>query len=165
MTHDRTGARNLAARLRSAGMWLGAGELERLVARFLDGTLPAAEWTHCAHLGVGAWHVRRYGAADALARLRAGIRALNDAHGTPNSDTRGYHETITRAYTWLIAELLAGVPPAASLAECAQAVLASPLAERDALLAFYSEARLGSVEARRAWQEPDRRPLAVAALG
>jgi len=146
-------------------MWPRAEELDRLVAGFQEAALPHAEWSHRAHLAVGAWHVRRHGAAEALGRLRAGIRALNDAHGTPNSDTRGYHETITRAYVLLIAELLDGVPPAVSADACAQAVLASPLAARDALLAFYSEACLHSVAARRAWREPDRGPLVLAALG
>jgi hypothetical protein len=63
--------------------------LDDLVARFIAGTIPHAEWTHVAHLTVGTWHVHRYGPEEALVRLRVGIRALNDAHGTPNSATRG----------------------------------------------------------------------------
>ena len=62
---------------------------EDLVAAFRDGTLPRAEWTHVAHLRVGAWHVHRHGAAMALELLRDGIRRLNDRHGTVNSDTSG----------------------------------------------------------------------------
>jgi hypothetical protein len=139
--------------------WPRRDELERLVACFRERTLPAAEWTHHTHLAVGAWHVRRYGAGGALERLRVGIRALNDAHGTPNSDSRGYHETITLAYTRLIEALLAGCGPDATEHECARAVLASPLAARNALLAFYSTERLFSVAARREWLEPDLRPL------
>jgi hypothetical protein len=116
-------------------------------------------WTHQAHLAVGSWHVRRYGPAKALARLRTRIRCLNDSHGTPNSDTRGYHATITRAYAYLIAEFLAGCAKEATAAECAQSLLASPLAARDALLAYYSKERLMSVAARRRWLPPDRSPL------
>ena len=36
-------------------------ELEDLVRRFAERTLPKAEWTHAAHLAVGLWHVSRYG--------------------------------------------------------------------------------------------------------
>jgi hypothetical protein len=67
--------------------------------------VPAKEWTHAAHLVVGLWHVHRHGAADALVRLRTGIRRLNESHGGVNSTTNGYHETITAAYV----QLLAGV--------------------------------------------------------
>jgi len=141
--------------------WPTTAELEDLVLRFRRRKVPHAEWTHLAHLAVGTWHVRRYGKEKALPKLRRGIRRLNDAHGTPNSDTRGYHETITRAYVHLIAEFLATRPQDATTADCAQALLGSPLAERDALLAYYSKERLMSVAARRAWVEPDRVPFAL----
>ena len=92
-------------------------ELQDLAARFESATIPKAEWTHAAHLSVGLWHVDRYGPEEALARLRAGIRRLNDAHGTVNSTTGGYHETITRAYVVLFAELLAVDAPGMPLGE------------------------------------------------
>jgi hypothetical protein len=37
-----------------------------------------------------------------LEEIRRGIIAYNAAVGTPNSDTRGYHETITAFYVWAI---------------------------------------------------------------
>lgn len=137
--------------------------VERLVGGFRDRALPPAEWTHAAHLAVGTWFVLRHGVDGAVERLREGIRGLNDAHGTPNSDTRGHHETITRAYLLLIAERIGALGSGATPAACARAVLASPLAARDALLAFYSEDRLLSVAARRGWVGPDRRPLPAGA--
>ncbi len=138
--------------------WPTSAELEQLVTGFQDHTLPHAQWTHHAHLVVGTWHVLRFGPDEALRRLRTGIRALNDAHGTPNSDTRGYHETITRAYVALLVDFLAtrkGAPPA----EAAHALLRSPLAGKDALLRYYSKSCLGAVSARRGWVAPDLRPL------
>ena len=139
--------------------WPTTAELDSLVARFRARTLPAAEWTHLAHLAVGSWHVRTFGAAPALERLRDGIRRLNEAHGTPNSDTRGYHETITRAYVTLIAEFLATDAAAPDLAARVRDLLAQPLAAKDFLLAFYSRELLFSVTARHEWVEPDRAPL------
>jgi len=142
--------------------WPTATELHRLAADFQARTLPKTEWTHAAHLAVGAWHVDRFGPAEALDRLRAGIRLLNDAHGTPNTDTGGYHETITRAYVALIAEYLAAAP-SPSLDERVRSFLGSSLAEKTALLAYYSKDLLMSVQARREWVHPDLRPLPVVA--
>jgi hypothetical protein len=133
--------------------------LNALVGRFRDRSLPRREWTHEAHLAVGAWHVHHLGPERALDALREGIRRLNDAHGTPNTDYGGYHETITRAYIAWLAVLLADRDPAAPLADAVHAVLSGPVAARDALLSFYSKAHLMSVDARRGWVEPDLRPL------
>jgi aminoglycoside 6'-N-acetyltransferase len=136
--------------------------VDDLAARFRAAIVPHVEWTHRAHLTVGAWHVHHHGAEAALAELRAGIRALNDAHGTPNSATRGYHETITRAYVALLAEALAAFPAATPLAERVARVLAGPLAERDVLFRFWSRDLLMSPAARAAWIEPDVAPLGFA---
>ena len=113
------------------------------------------------HLVVGMWHVHRYGAEEALALLRAGIRRLNDSRGTPNSATRGYHETITRAYVQLLVGFLEACPAATPLTERVTHLLASPVADKDVLLRFYSQERLMSTEARMAWLEPDLMPLRV----
>jgi hypothetical protein len=139
--------------------WTSDTQLEAFVLRFRQRTLPKAEWTHAAHLSVGAWHVYRYGVAAAVDLLRNGIRALNESHGTANTDSGGYHESITRAYAHLIAEFLAGCPENATLSERVEALLASPLANRDALLQYYSRDRLMSVAARRDWKPPDLRQL------
>jgi hypothetical protein len=141
--------------------WPTEAELSNLVRGFGDRTLPASEWTHLAHLAVGTWHVRQFGAEEALSRLRFGILRLNEAHGTPNSDSRGYHETITRAYVGLIHHFLESYPAETSAAECVHALLASPLAQREALYTHYSKERLLSVVARRGWLAPDRSPLPV----
>jgi hypothetical protein len=139
-------------------------DLDGLATRFAACRLPREEWTHQAHLAVGMWHVDRYGADEALARLRAGIRQLNDSHGTPNSETRGYHETITRAHVQLLSEFLDSCPAALPLNERVTRLLASPIADKAALLQFYSRERLMSAQARAAWVEPDILPLRVSAL-
>jgi 4-hydroxy-tetrahydrodipicolinate synthase len=133
--------------------------VEELARRFAAASIPAEAWTHVAHLTMGAWHVHHLGGEQALPRLRAGIRRLNQAHGTPESPTRGYHETITAAYVRLIDRFLAACPAQAGLGARVAALLRSPLAARDALLAHYSRERLMSPEARAAWLAPDREPL------
>jgi hypothetical protein len=146
-------------------------DIDALVRRFDDAAIPHAEWTHACHLIVGTWYVARWGAGEALPRLRAGIRRLNESHGTPNSPTRGYHETITRAYVYLIGAFLergtgTGIgtgpgPDGTSLTAHVRALLGGPLGRRDALLAFYTRETLFSPRARAEWVEPDRRPLGL----
>jgi hypothetical protein len=138
--------------------WDSDADLDRLIERFRGAALPAGEWTHRAHLAVGTWHVYHHGADAALDLMRAGILRLNEHHGTPNTDTRGYHETITRAYLVLIGEVLARIPrttPAAAVS----CVLQDPIAVAGVLLHYYARDTLMSVAARRAWVEPDRQPL------
>jgi hypothetical protein len=133
--------------------------LDALAERFAAAAIPATEWTHQTHLTIGAWHVARFGADAAMDRLRAGIRRLNAAHGTIDSDTRGYHETITRAYVRLLAAFLRARPDGEALDASVAALLATPLAARDVLTRHYSKTVLFSVEARRGWVEPDLEPL------
>jgi hypothetical protein len=137
---------------------------DALAARFTSLTLPKDAWTHAAHLTVGAWHVDRHGADDALSRLRDGIRRLNESHGNVNTETAGYHETITAAYVWLIAAFLAACPPGLPLAARVDRLLTGPLAARDMLFTFYSRERLMSMDARAQWVEPDLAPLHLAAI-
>jgi hypothetical protein len=133
--------------------------LEELAADFRKSRITHADWTHSAHLRVAAWHVDRFGRSEALERLRVGIRRLNDHHGTPNSETRGYHETITVAYVHLIGHFLATCPAGTTLATRAAELLASPLGAKNALLRHWTAPLLMSPAARAAWVAPDLMPL------
>lgn len=86
------------------------------------------------------------------------IRGYNEATGGVNSDTEGYHHTITlfslRAI-WALIGSSCDDPLSALVAR----VLASPLREKDFPLEHYNRERLFSVEARRGWVEPDNAPL------
>jgi hypothetical protein len=86
------------------------------------------------------------------------IRAYNAATDTPNTDTSGYHETITRA-SLRAARAVLDRHPSAALGAVLGELLASPLGRSDWLLTYWSRERLFSVEARRAWVEPDLQPL------
>jgi hypothetical protein len=143
---------------------MDARALDDLVAAFRARTLSHGAWTHAAHLSVGAFYVSRLGAAEALGRLREEIPRLNERHGTPNTATSGYHETITAAFVRLLDEGLATFAPEVALERRLEALLAGPLGGSRALLAFWSRALLMSPRARAAWVEPDLNPLAFAAL-
>jgi len=86
------------------------------------------------------------------------IRAYNEATGVPNTDTSGYHETITlgslrAARAWLVSR------PCVALYEALQELLASEYGRPEWLLAYWSKSVLFSAAARKAWVEPDLQPL------
>lgn len=133
-------------------------DLVLLVRQFESRELPKASWTHEAHFIVGLWYVVHQGPHAALASLRARIRAYNEAVGTLNSESSGYHETLTRLYVWAIAAQLA-LQPARGLWDQACSLLRSEVVDKAYPLRFYSRERLFSREARAAWLAPDLMPL------
>jgi hypothetical protein len=135
--------------------------LDDLARAFRTLTLPKSGWTHRAHLRVGAWHVHHFGAEPALAMLRSGIRRLNEHHGTANTPTGGYHETITAAYVHLIADFLATFETDGELEQRVAAMVDGPLGERALLFGFWSRDRLMSERARAEWVPPDLAPLVL----
>ena len=71
-------------------------EIERIGLGMAERTLPKPEWTHAAHFAAAFWVLRTSGmhAERDMPKL---IRAYNLATGVANTDTSGYHETITLA--------------------------------------------------------------------
>jgi hypothetical protein len=133
-------------------------QIERVVRGFVECTLPCDEWTHRAHLTVGLWHARHYPAGEALDRVRAGIKRYNVKCGVVDSPTRGYHETITRFYMWLVGKYLAAVADASDWVAVTNRLI-DEFGHRDLPLGYYTRERLTSAEARLGWVEPDLKPL------
>ena len=133
-------------------------EVADFIALFEDGALPRARWTHRGHLTAGFWYLTLHPLAVALSTMRVRIRRHNDAVGTPNTDSNGYHETITRLF---LIGISAHIARHANLRfeQSLAALLASELAESRWPLRFYSQQHLFSTEARRQWVEPDLEPL------
>src|SRR4051794_13610741 len=73
-------------------------EFETFLRDFESLRLPKPSWTHHAHLAVGLWYLSHHSPDDALSIVRKRIRAYNEAVGTPNTDSSGYHETLTRLF-------------------------------------------------------------------
>ena len=124
---------------------------EGVVAR----TLPKPAWTHAAHFAAAVYLIA--GQSDLVAErdMPGLIRAYNAATGVPNTDSEGYHETITLASLRATRAFLASLPQGTPLFVACNALLATELGRRDWLLAYWSRERLFSVEARREWVEPD----------
>jgi len=133
-------------------------EIARAGRKFLDRSLPKPEWTHAAHFAVTLWLMRHRPEIDLETQMPGLIRAFNEATGTPNTDTGGYHDTITRASLGVARAVLARAA-AKPLHEILDRLLASPLGDSKWLLIYWSRERLFSVEARRGWLAPDLKPL------
>ena len=136
-------------------------EIARVGEKFLDRSLPKPEWTHAVHFAVSLWLIRHHPALDLDETLPGLIRAFNEATGTPNTDSSGYHETITRASLAALRAKLAA-SGAAPLHEILDGLLASPLGDSGWLLEYWSRDRLFSVAARRSWLAPDLKALPYA---
>lgn len=139
----------------------------RALAEAVEGArLPQEEWRHPQHLAVGAWWVREVGLEEARRRLPLGIQGLNEAHGVPQTPTRGYHETLTQAWLGLVAEAWQLAPadfgPILRLHATVRSCLDPSLPGR-----FHSREQLASWAARSTWVLPDLAPYPAswAALG
>src|SRR5690348_9756862 len=64
----------------------------------LSRTVPRAEWTHEAHLAATTYLLLRHPEIDLDTELPRLIRRYNESVGGVNSDSEGYHETITRVF-------------------------------------------------------------------
>jgi len=133
--------------------------IDRLMDRFRDCTLPYEEWTHEAHLVVGLWFLTRHHLPGAIPLMRTGIRRYNVACGIVNSDTTGYHETITCFYLRIIQHFLDCQPRDRPLHTLATALIHSHYASPTLPQEYYSRERLFSTAARHRWVAPDRRPM------
>jgi len=130
-------------------------EIEHLGEGLLARSLPREEWTHEAHLAATTYLLTHRSDVDLDTELRDIIRRYNESVGGVNSDTEGYHETITRSFLHGVRLFLAEADRDAALHELVNALLRSPMGSRDWPLRFYSRERLFSVEARRNFVAPD----------
>ena len=130
-------------------------EIEHLGEGLLACTLPRETWTHEAHLAATTYLVLRRRDIDLDAELPGIIRRFNESVGGVNSDTEGYHETITRAFLRGVRLFLEEADAAKPLHELVNELLLSPMGRRDWPLGFYSRERLFSVEARLSHVPPD----------
>lgn len=129
---------------------------ETLWQAFNTASLTIAEWTHETHVRTAFLCSRQYSLDEAHLRLRAGIIRLNERHGLVETSTRGYFETLTRAWLVLVRDACARSAASSSrelLERCPE------LYERTLLSRHYSKELLTSVRARSIFVAPDLEPL------
>jgi hypothetical protein len=91
--------------------------------------------------------------------MPAMIRAYNEATGVANTDTSGYHETITQASLRAAASVRASYPLSSPLHIIDNAIMGGAFGKPDWLLVYWSKEILFSPPARKMWVEPDLKPL------
>ncbi len=127
--------------------------IHMLVREFEDRSLPKDEWTHTAHVRVALWYLWQRPKSEAFDALREGIKAYNLATGGQNTETSGYHETITWFWVEAVSIFLAdqiGQPMAEVEADAVRTFASSSLP-----LLFFSRDRLFTPEARQRVVSPD----------
>ena len=135
-------------------------DIERLGEGLLACSLERAEWTHEAHLGATTYLLLKRPDIDLDEELPGIIRRFNESVGGVNSNTEGYHETITRTFLAGVRLFLLKADRGKPLRDLVNELLLSPMGRRDWPLRFYSRARLFSVDARRRFVTPDLAAIA-----
>ena len=130
-------------------------EIIRLGEGLLACMITREDWTHEAHLAATTYLVLRRPDLDLDEELPGIIRRFNESVGGVNSDTEGYHETITRSFLHGVRLFLDEADTPAPLHGLVNDLLLSPMGRRDWPLRFYSRERLFSVEARVSHLAPD----------
>ena len=106
-------------------------EIEHLGEGLLERTLPRAEWTHEAHLASTTYLLLKRPDVDLDKQLPDIIRGYNESVGGVNSDTEGYHETITRLFLHGVRLFLSEADGTEPLHELVNELLLSPMGRRN----------------------------------
>lgn len=126
-------------------------KLEEFLRGWIDGSLPKAEWTHAAHVAGAACVVCGSTAEAALPVLRERIRRYNEAVGGQNTEDAGYHETLTKFWTLVVASVAA---EGESRLGAARKAVAQFGGARDLYKSFYEHDVVRDRQARREWVAP-----------
>jgi hypothetical protein len=140
-------------------MFTDDAEIERIGEGLLACSLPKAEWTHAAHFAATLWLMRHRPDLDLPRAMPGLIRAYNESVGGVNSDTSGYHETITQASLRAARGVFLAYPAEMPVYRIVNALMKTNFANPNWLLEYWTRDRLMSVAARREWHEPDVKPL------
>jgi hypothetical protein len=131
-----------------------------LLRQFEAMTLPFKQWTHRCHVKIAYLYLKNHPFAEALKRMRAGVKAYNSFHQLPEGPTSGYNETTTHAFVHLIAAIMQAygstfsTPTADSFCDTHPQLLS-----RHVLRFFYSPQRRMHPLAKTRFIEPDLAPL------
>jgi hypothetical protein len=129
-------------------------DLKALAEAFLERTLPGTAWRHDAHCVVTAYLLLRRRDMDLPIELPGLIRRYNEATGGKNTDSSGYHHSITLFYLGAIRDFMT-TQDTRNLVQACRKSLASPLGDKDFPLSYYSREVLFTPTARLGWVAPD----------
>lgn len=104
---------------------------------------------------MAAGYLTQMDVATALPLVRERIRAYNLMVGGENTETAGYHESLTVFWLRVVGAHLAGLDAAMSRLDRVRSVVDAFGGRRDLFQSYWSFDVVKSVEARREWVPPD----------
>lgn len=130
---------------------------DTFLEQFESTAWPLSDWHHRQHIKIAYLYLCRYPLDAAIAKMCAGVKKFNAANKLPEGQDRGYHETTTQAWMYLVHCTLQEFGPA----ESADAFVDkhTQLLSKRALLFFYSRDYIMSWEAKQRFVEPDLTPF------
>jgi hypothetical protein len=135
-----------------AGLNWNDEEVAQVGEGVLSRTLPEPEWTHQAHFAALVHLLRDRPEIDLDRHLPRIIWRYNIAVGTPNNESRGYHETITRFYLMAVRVFLARLEDEAGPGTIVTRLVNSAFGQVGFPLRYYERDVLQ-------WVEPDLAPF------
>lgn len=135
-----------------------AESLTEFLQLFETGRLNRGIWNHAAHLIVAAAYLTENELAEATDLLRSRIPAYNQAQGVPNTEERGYHETLTVFWATLVDRYLKSLPQDLERLDKIRRAVEHYRHEAQIFRRYWSFDLLKSAEARRRWVPPDLEP-------
>ena len=129
---------------------------EAFMQAFENTSLPFQDWTHEAHIRMSWNYITEYGMKKAAPLIIKGIHRYNEQH--KDKVSRGYHETITQFYIYIIAD---AIEKTKDKDESFEAFLTQNDKLIDPHLPFnyYSDQVINSKEAKHTFIQPDLQPL------
>jgi hypothetical protein len=128
--------------------------IEKLALKFSNKSLPKDEWTHQAHLQVAFWFNWNHQFDEALRIVRELIISYNESVGTVNSNTSGYHETLT-VFWMIITRNFLTENKYTSVDKAYEDFQLSSYHLKDLPYQYYSHIVLFNEQARKEWEDGD----------
>lgn len=123
-------------------------QIDKLITQFRAKTLPKEQWTHNAHILVAFWYNLNFEFDVAFKKIKENIWSYNLAVGTQNTDSGGYHETLTMF--WMIyTRNYIETHNLETVEEAFDHFIANKGVTNDLPLRYYSRELLFSVQARK----------------
>jgi len=141
---------------------------KEFLSAFEDTTLSRQDWTHEAHVRLAWLYLAKHSVGDAVEKVRAGIRRLNQAFASVNAapckpvdakNPPGYHDTLTVAFVRVIASRMGAGENYDTFREDNADLFDRSLA---VIRKHYTKKLLFSAKARKGFVEPNRNPLPTA---
>ena len=132
--------------------------LEQFLEDFENASIAFSDWTHSAHIAMACCYILKLQLCDLLPGVRKRIKNYNLRGGGQNTDSSGYHETLTILWLWVLKEFVDQQPAEIRRLDLVLAAVAQFGGNR-LYPEYYSYEVNKSIDARRRWIEPDRKLL------